>query len=117
MQHPDSTLTPVDPHVPMPHRKIIRSWLAPIVARSTPLAIALVVLDFCLFGLALAATIAVGNVLAKVVLGMLTGFIIGRLFILGHDACHQSFTANRRLNTWLGRLVFMPSLTPYSLWA
>jgi len=117
MLHPDSTLTPVDPHAPMPHRKVIRSWLAPIVARSTPLAIALVVLDFCLFGLALAATITVGNIFAKVALGMLTGFIIGRLFILGHDACHQSFTANRRLNTWLGRLVFMPSLTPYSLWA
>jgi len=117
MQHPDSTLTPVDSHAPMPHRKVIRSWLAPVVARSTPLAIALVVLDFCLFGLALAATIRVDNILAKVALGMLTGFIIGRLFILGHDACHQSFTANRRLNTWLGRLVFMPSLTPYSLWA
>lgn len=117
MQHSAPTLQPISPHAPMPHRKIIRSWLEPIVARSTPRAIALVILDFCLFGLALAATIWVSNVIAKVVLGMLTGFIIGRLFILGHDACHQSFTANRKLNTWLGRLVFMPSLTPYSLWA
>lgn len=39
-----------------------------------------------------------------------------RLFVLGHDACHQSLTPHRRLNRWLGHLVFMPSLTPYSLW-
>ena len=40
----------------------------------------------------------------------------GRLFILGHDACHQSLTEHRALNRWIGRLVFLPSLTPYSLW-
>lgn len=101
----------------MPHRKIIRSWLAPIVARSTPLALALVLLDLLLFALTLTATVWVSNLLTKLALGMLSGFIIGRLFILGHDACHQSFTSHRRLNTWLGRLVFLPSLTPYSLWA
>src|SRR5450830_2144388 len=109
-------LTPISPHGPMPHRKIIRSWLEPIVARSTPLAIALVLLDFSLFGLSLTATVWVSNLIAKVLLGMIAGFIIGRLFILGHDACHQSYTVHRRLNVWLGRLVFLPSLTPFSLW-
>jgi len=48
--------------------------------------------------------------------GAATGLVICRLFILGHDACHQSLTAHRGLNRWLGRLVFLPSLTPYSLW-
>jgi omega-6 fatty acid desaturase (delta-12 desaturase) len=43
---------------------------------------------------------------------VVNGFIIGRLFILGHDARHQAFTPNRKLNTWLGRMLFMPSLTP-----
>ncbi|MBB3213183.1 omega-6 fatty acid desaturase (delta-12 desaturase) [Herbaspirillum sp. Sphag1AN] len=109
--------TPIPRHAPMPHRKIIRSWLAPIVKRSTPLALALIAIDLCLFGAALTATVWVSNLLAKIVLGMVTGFIIGRLFILGHDACHQSLTEHRRLNAWLGRLVFLPSLTPYSLWA
>ena len=117
MQSSPSALTPVDPQAPMPHRKVIRSWLEPIVKRNTPLALSLVVLDLCLFGLSLSATVWVSNIFAKIVLGMLTGFIIGRLFILGHDACHQSFTVHRRLNAWLGRLVFLPSLTPYSLWA
>jgi omega-6 fatty acid desaturase (delta-12 desaturase) len=112
--HPN---TPVAPGAPMPHRKIIRSWVIPISQRSTAIALALSVLDFCLFGASLAAVIWVPWLLAKIALGVVNGFIIGRLFILGHDACHQAFTPSRKLNTWLGRLLFMPSLTPYSLWA
>ncbi len=42
--------------------------------------------------------------------------MIGRLFIIGHDACHQSLTPHRELNKVLGRIAFLPSLTPYSLW-
>ena len=47
--------------------------------------------------------------------GLATIFI-GRLFVLGHDACHQSLTPSRRLNRWLGTLAFLPSLHPFSLW-
>jgi omega-6 fatty acid desaturase (delta-12 desaturase) len=112
-----SHLEAVPPGAPLPHRKVIRSWTLPISARSTPRALLLVMLDLCLFSMSLLATVLVRNLPVKTGLGMLTGFIIGRLFILGHDACHQSFTVHRRLNAWLGRLVFLPSLTPYSLWA
>lgn len=108
--------TPIDPSDEMPHRKIIRSWLAPISGKSTGYALTLVVLDLALFSLALAATVLLENPLLKVLTGIVCGLVIGRLFILGHDACHQSFTPHRRLNRWLGRLVFLPSLTPYSLW-
>jgi omega-6 fatty acid desaturase (delta-12 desaturase) len=38
------------------------------------------------------------------------------LFIIGHDACHQSYTPHRGLNRLLGRIAMIPSLTPYSLW-
>ncbi|MBX6419763.1 MAG: fatty acid desaturase [Nevskia sp.] len=100
----------------IPHRKFIRRWLVPVSVRSTPLALALVVLDYSLFLLALAGTVGLPGLALKLVCGVVAGFLIGRLFILGHDACHQSFTAHRRLNAWLGRLVFLPSLTPYSLW-
>jgi omega-6 fatty acid desaturase (delta-12 desaturase) len=54
--------------------------------------------------------------LVKILLAVFSGFMIGRIFILGHDACHQSFTPHRGLNKVLGRLAFLPSLTPYSLW-
>ncbi len=106
--------TPVLP--PLPHRKIIRGWLTPIVAKRTGYALALVVLDLALFALLLAGAVLLPHPLLQLLAGVLCGLVIGRLFILGHDACHQSFTPHRRLNRWLGRLVFLPSLTPYSLW-
>jgi omega-6 fatty acid desaturase (delta-12 desaturase) len=107
----------IPPDSPLPHRKIIRSWMLSASKQDTLLALWLSVLDLSLFAISLAATVLVTAVWAKIVLGMVTGFIIGRLFILGHDACHQSFTRHRRLNAWLGRLLFLPSMTPYSLWA
>lgn len=100
----------------LPHRKVIRSWLAPIADRHTPYALWLVLVDLVLFSAALIAAVLIDNVIAQCLAGALSGLVIGRLFILGHDACHQSFTRHRRLNRWLGRLVFLPSLTPYSLW-
>lgn len=52
--------------------------------------------------------------------GLLLSFVgawlTGMLFIVGHDACHQSFTASRALNNVLGRIAFLPSLHNFSLW-
>jgi acyl-lipid omega-6 desaturase (Delta-12 desaturase) len=44
------------------------------------------------------------------------GFQASTLINMGHDACHQSLTGNRRLNDWLGRLAFVPSARAASLW-
>ena len=41
---------------------------------------------------------------------------IVRLFLVGHDACHGSFFSKEGFNQVIGRLAFMGSLTPYSLW-
>ncbi len=84
--------------------------------RTTAWAVLLLALDYGLFLSALAGTALCAAWWAKLLCALLAGFEIGRLFILGHDACHQSLTPHRRLNTWLGRLAFLPSLTPYSLW-
>jgi len=110
------TVTPLAPDAALPVRRTLRDWLSPMTARNTARALRLVMLDYLLFGVLLTATLLTRYVWLKVVLGVVCGFIIGRLFILGHDACHQSFTPSSRLNRWLGRLVFLPSLTPYSLW-
>ena len=100
----------------IPHRKVIRSWMAEIASTSTPRALALVALDLVLLVLTSAATILVASSVLKVLTACAMGLVISRLFILGHDACHQSLTRHRPLNRWLGRLMFLPSLTPYSLW-
>src|SRR6185312_2706193 len=61
--------------------------------------------------LALASPMAIA-----VVLTVPCGMAIGMLFIIGHDACHNAYTASTRLNQWVGRLAFLPSLHSYSLW-
>jgi omega-6 fatty acid desaturase (delta-12 desaturase) len=107
---PRSTLPPI------PSRKTIREWLLPLSARSTPLALTLVALDLALFATTLALTVFLPRAWMQLLASVAAGLVIGRLFILGHDACHQSLTPHRTLNRWIGRLVFLPSLTPYSLW-
>ena len=100
----------------IPHRRELRQWLMPITRPSTPRALWLVLVDLVLYAAGMAATVLAPHWLLQMAAALATGFVIGRLFILGHDACHQSFTPHRRLNRWLGRLLFLPSLTPYSLW-
>jgi acyl-lipid omega-6 desaturase (Delta-12 desaturase) len=107
---------PLAPHQPLPHRKIIRQWLLPLSDRRTGRALGLLALDLVLLSGALAGTVLLAALWAKLLCGVAAGFVIGRLFIIGHDACHQSLTPHRRLNRWVGRIAFLPSLTPYSLW-
>jgi acyl-lipid omega-6 desaturase (Delta-12 desaturase) len=107
---------PIPPGQPIPHRKVIRTWVAPLAKRVVMYPILLLLLDYAiLFGL-LAGTVAVQHWSLKLLCGLVAGFMIGRIFIIGHDGCHQSLTPNRTLNKWLGRAAFMSSLTPFSLW-
>jgi len=44
-------------------------------------------------------------------------WIIGALFIIGHDACHGSLVRTGWLNRVLGRACFLPAWHPYASWA
>jgi omega-6 fatty acid desaturase (delta-12 desaturase) len=112
----DPCTDPISPDAPLPHRKVIRQWLIPLSARSTARALLLLAFDAALLAALLAGTVVLQAAWAKLLCGLAAGFVTGRLFIIGHDACHQSLTPHRRLNRWLGRIAFLPSLTPYSLW-
>ena len=109
-------ILPIPLGQPLPHRKVLRQWLEPLIERTTARALVLLAVDYALLAGALTATVLLGAWWAKLLMGMVAGFIIGRLFIIGHDGCHMSLTPHRRLNRWLGRIAFLPSLTPYSLW-
>ncbi len=50
-----------------------------------------------------------------VALGLAT-VMIGALFIIGHDAAHNSFTPYGWLNRVLGRLALLPAWHPYTSW-
>jgi omega-6 fatty acid desaturase (delta-12 desaturase) len=83
---------------------------------SNAIAAVLTVLDFFVFVAALAAVVYVPSELAKALASLVVGLQISRLFVLGHDACHQSLFTHRDANRWIGRLLLLPSLTPFSTW-
>jgi acyl-lipid omega-6 desaturase (Delta-12 desaturase) len=52
----------------------------------------------------------------KLLCSVLCALFITRLFIIAHDACHGSLLSRHVLNETVGRLGFLPSLTPFNLW-
>ncbi len=46
----------------------------------------------------------------------LSGFVVGGLFVLGHDAAHGALFASRRMNAIFGRLLMLPSMHVYESW-
>lgn len=100
----------------MPHRKEIRQWLLPLSARTTAYPIVLLAFDYALLLAALTGAVLLDAWWLRLLCGMAAGFVTGRLFIVGHDACHQSLTPRRWLNKWIGRLTMVPTWHAYSVW-
>jgi len=73
-------------------------------------------LDWLVLGVSIASLLFVEAWWVKVFASLVAALWIARLFVIGHDACHGSYTPNKTLNKWIGRIAFLPSLTPYSLW-
>jgi omega-6 fatty acid desaturase (delta-12 desaturase) len=60
--------------------------------------------------------ILAGGPLTASALVPLCGILVMMLFVIGHDACHQSYTSSRAINHLIGRLAFLPALHSFSLW-
>ncbi|MNR71875.1 Delta(12)-fatty-acid desaturase [compost metagenome] len=73
-------------------------------------------LDYAIWVLLLAGIALPTSFALKLPLALLLAFWCARLFVIGHDACHGSYTSNSRLNKVLGRAAFLPTLTAFSLW-
>lgn len=73
-------------------------------------------LDWLVFGTAIASLLVVESWWIRVFASLVAALWIARLFVIGHDACHGSYTPSKVLNGWIGRIAFLPSLTPFSLW-
>ena len=69
-------------------------------------------LDWLVLGAAIASLLVVEALWVKVFASLVAALWIARLFVIGHDACHGSYTPNKTLNKWIGRIAFLPSLTP-----
>ena len=47
---------------------------------------------------------------------VLSSFSVSSLFIVGHDAAHDSLFRSKNLNYWVGRFAMVPSLHVYESW-
>ncbi|MFZ1527153.1 MAG: fatty acid desaturase, partial [Ferruginibacter sp.] len=61
------------------------------------------------------AALSVSAWLALVV-ALLNGAFLVRIFVIQHDCGHGSFLANRRAQDWIGRSLGVLTLTPYAVW-
>ena len=83
--------------------------------KNLPLALLIFAIPIVGFCLNFVALLAIGWPFA-LPLVFAGGWFTGMAFVVGHDACHQSFTASHRLNAILGRISLLPSLHSLSLW-
>jgi omega-6 fatty acid desaturase (delta-12 desaturase) len=72
--------------------------------------------DLALLGAGAAVVLLATGVGLKLLGTLIVTAGIVRLFMVGHDACHGSFSGNKRLNAICGRIAFLPSMTAFSLW-
>lgn len=94
----------------------LRSRIRPMRTKTTSLALGIFAADLAIYAATVSLAIRSHSLLPALAFGTLAGFSIGMLFVVGHDACHGSFTASARLNAWVGRIAFLPSLTPFWSW-
>ena len=97
-------------------RKQLRDSLAPFRKKSFATPLAHLALDTALWLAAFALALLPESIAFNTIGSALMALATSRLFIIGHDACHLSLTPSRNLNRVIGRLCFLPSYTPYSLW-
>lgn len=96
---------------------MIHELIAPFARRSIFTPVAILVADLIFYATTLCLAVTTTNFLLKFVFSSACGLGIGMLFIVGHDACHGSFTPSKLLNALIGRIAFVPSAHAFSLWA
>jgi omega-6 fatty acid desaturase (delta-12 desaturase) len=71
---------------------------------------------FSFYVATLIAAIAPLPVALNLVFSIANGVLIALLFIIGHDAGHNSFVPGRLWNRWFARIAFVPCVHGVSLW-
>lgn len=75
----------------------MRATLRPMRAKHTSLALLIFVFDIVLYAAFTNYALTSQSVAARIAFGLLAGVSIAMLFVVGHDACHGSYTRSRTL--------------------
>jgi acyl-lipid omega-6 desaturase (Delta-12 desaturase) len=95
----------------------LRQSLAPYRRMGLVQALVHPVIVMILYASAFLGALVLTSLPLRFAMSLAAALFAGNLFMIGHDACHGSYTPSRRLNLVLGRFAFLPSYTPFSLWA
>ncbi len=95
-------------------RALVRPFATPTNARGF-FEVGLTLSLFFLF-LFLAGFAAKHSSILAIFLGISSGLILVRIFILQHDCGHRSLFTTPSLNLWIGRFLGLLTLTPYDEW-
>ena len=94
----------------------LRQILRPYRAKADAFALGLFVADCAMFAVFTAIAASPTFFVLRFAAGTSAGVLMTILFVVGHDACHGSLTSRRWLNVGIGRIAFLPTLTPFSTW-
>jgi omega-6 fatty acid desaturase (delta-12 desaturase) len=97
-------------------RRTVRIAMQEFLRRQSILPVLRLTLDLLLLAAAIIGACGFDRWWAKALMVIPGTIAIARLFVIGHDACHGSYTRYAWLNKLIGRIAFLPSLTPFSLW-
>ena len=101
--------------------KDARAWAKALAAYNQPsnsrgiLEFTISILPFALLWAAMALLIAEGYWIGLLLALPAAGFLV-RLFMIQHDCGHDAFFRSTQANDWVGRIVGVLTLTPYSTW-
>src|SRR4051812_9483453 len=97
-------------------RRTVRVAMQEYMRRDSLLPVLRMLLDLAFLVAAIVGACVFKAWWAKLLMVVPAAIAIARLFVIGHDACHGSYTKYDWLNKVVGRIAFLPSLTPFSLW-
>lgn len=94
----------------------LRAAVSEYTRPNTIKALFILAFDMSIYLAAIAGVVFFESMILKVVSSIVAGTVISSMFVIAHDAAHDSFTGNRNLNRVIARLTFLPSLHNFSLW-
>ncbi|MBL4870020.1 MAG: fatty acid desaturase [Robiginitomaculum sp.] len=94
--------------------KVLQVYRTPGIRRSF-FELGVTLLPFIALWIAAYQSLKISYLLSLVICLIASTFLV-RLFIIQHDCGHGAFFKNKSLNNWVGRLIGVLTLTPYTLW-
>ena len=91
--------------------------MAPFATRHLVRPILFLLIEFALYGAAVAGAVLFTGIWAKLACAFVAGVLTATLAIIGHDCAHRGGTRYAWLNRLIGTIGFLPALHPLSRWA